>query len=87
MRFGSNPSHELAVPGWSVQKLPQVRKWKNGNGKYEARPEWQRVYAWDNPATFAETLQKVQLVSLEGKIEYRAVEKDVEGEPFTAKPE
>ena len=34
-----------------------------------------------NLANFAKTLQKGQLVSLEGKIKYRTVEEDVKGKP------
>jgi single-strand DNA-binding protein len=46
----------------------------NKQGEYETRTEWHRVYTWDNLTTFAKTLLKGQLVSLEGNIKYRAIE-------------
>ena len=48
----------------------------------ETRTEWHRVYAWRNLSRFAKTLQKGQLVTLEGTLKYRDVEDDVEGTPF-----
>jgi single-stranded DNA-binding protein len=48
-------------------------------GENETRTEWHRVYAWGNPTSVVETFLKGQLVSLEGKIMYRVVEEDVEG--------
>ena len=56
--------------------------WKNEKGEYDTRTEWHRVYAWGTLANFAKTLQKGQLINLEGKIKYRTVEEDVEGTPF-----
>jgi single-strand DNA-binding protein len=55
---------------------------KNDKGEYETPTEWHRVYAWGNLANFAKTLQKGQLVSLEGKVKYRPVVEEVEGKPF-----
>lgn len=46
---------------------------------YENRTEWHRVYAWSNLSSFAKTLQKGQLITLEGKIKYREVSEEVEG--------
>jgi single-strand DNA-binding protein len=53
--------------------------WKNEKGDYESRTEWHRVYAWSNLSSFARTLQKGQLITLEGKIKYRDVSEEVEG--------
>ena len=41
-----------------------------------------RVYAWTNLSKFARTLQKGQLITLEGTLRYREVEDDVEGTRF-----
>ena len=38
------------------------------------RTEWHRVYAWRNLSKFAKTLQKGQLITLEGTLRYREVE-------------
>jgi single-strand DNA-binding protein len=46
------------------------------------RTEWHRVYAWRNLSNFARTLQKGQLITLEGVLRYREVEDDVKGTPF-----
>jgi single-strand DNA-binding protein len=40
------------------------------------------VYAWSNLSSFAKTLQKGQLITLEGKIKYREVSEEVEGITF-----
>jgi len=55
---------------------------KNDKGDYETRTEWHRVYAWSNLSKFARTLQKGQLVTLEGTLRYREVEDEVEGTRF-----
>jgi single-strand DNA-binding protein len=39
-------------------------------------------YAWSNLSKFAKTLQKGQLITLEGTLKYREVEEDVEGARF-----
>ena len=52
---------------------------KNDKGDYETRTEWHRVYAWRNLSKFARTLQKGQLVTLEGTLRYREIE--TEGQP------
>src|SRR5271170_1317322 len=44
--------------------------------------KWHRVYAWRNLSKFAKTLQKGQLVTLEGILRYREVEDDVKGTIF-----
>jgi single-strand DNA-binding protein len=40
------------------------------------------VYAWSNLCNFAKTLQKGQLITLEGKIKYREISEEVEGVTF-----
>jgi single-strand DNA-binding protein len=42
-------------------------------------PEWHRVFAWSNLSKFARTLQKGQLIVLEGTLRYREYEEDVHG--------
>jgi len=42
-----------------------------------------RVFAWSNLSKFARTLQKGQLITLEGTLRYREVSDDVEGTIFT----
>ena len=56
--------------------------WSITEGDYENRTEWHRVYAWSNLSSFAKTLQKGQLITLEGKIKYREVSEEVEGVTF-----
>lgn len=46
---------------------------------YETRTEWHRVYAWSNLAKFAKTVQKGQLITIEGTLRYRDVENEVQG--------
>ena len=55
--------------------------WKNDKGDYENRTEWHRVYAWRNLSKFAKTLQKGQLVTLEGILRYREGD-EVKGTTF-----
>ena len=66
-----------------VFSLATNESWKNDKGEYETRTEWHHVYAWSNLSKFAKTLQKGQLISLEGKIKYRDVDDEVEGVTFT----
>jgi single-strand DNA-binding protein len=40
------------------------------------------VYAWSNLSSFAKTLQKGQLITIEGKIKYREIAEEVEGVTF-----
>ena len=65
---------------YAVLSLATSESWKNDQGDYETRTEWHRVYAWGNLANFAKSLQKGQLISLEGKIKYRAIEENVKGQ-------
>jgi len=65
---------------YAVLSLATSESWKNEQGEYETRTEWHRVYAWGNLANFAKSLQKGQLISMEGKIKYRAIEEAVKGQ-------
>jgi single-strand DNA-binding protein len=65
---------------YAVLSLATSESWKNEQGEYENRTEWHRVYAWGNLANFAKSLQKGQLISLEGKIKYRVIEETVKGQ-------
>jgi single-strand DNA-binding protein len=65
-----------------VLNIATQESWKNDKGDYETRTEWHRVFAWRNLSKFAKTLQKGQLVTLEGTLKYREVEEDVEGANF-----
>jgi Single-stranded DNA-binding protein len=60
----------------------QLRRAGRTKGEYETRTEWHRVYAWRNLSKFAKTLQKGQLVTLEGILRYREVEDEVKGVTF-----
>ncbi|MGA3133653.1 MAG: single-stranded DNA-binding protein [Terracidiphilus sp.] len=81
-RLGKNAEGKTAQnkKDYAVLNLATSESWKNEQGEYETRTEWHRVYAWGNLANFAKSLQKGQLVSLEGKIKYRAIEETVKGQ-------
>jgi single-strand DNA-binding protein len=81
-RLGKNAEAKTAQnkKDYAVLNLATSESWKNEQGEYETRTEWHRVYAWGNLATFAKTLLKGQLVSLEGKIKYRVIEETVKGQ-------
>jgi single-strand DNA-binding protein len=51
-----------------VLSIATKDSWKNDQGDYESRIEWHRVYAWRNLSRFAKTLQKGQLISVDGQI-------------------
>ena len=65
-----------------ILNIATQESWKNDKGDYENRTEWHRVYAWRNLSKFARTLQKGQLITLEGVLRYREVEDDVKGTAF-----
>jgi single-strand DNA-binding protein len=65
-----------------VLNIATQESWKNDKGEYETRTEWHRVYAWRNLSKFAKTLQKGQLITLEGTLRYREVEDEIEGTTF-----
>jgi single-strand DNA-binding protein len=65
-----------------VLNIATQESWKNDKGDYETRSEWHRVYAWSNLSKFAKTLQKGQLITLEGILRHREIEDDVQGTRF-----
>lgn len=83
-RLGKNAEVKTAQNNkeYVVFSLATSESWKNDKGDYETRTEWHRVYAWSNLSSFAKTLQKGQLIALEGKIKYRELTEDIEGTPF-----
>ena len=83
-RLGQNAEAKTAQNNrdYVILHLATQQSWKNDKGEYETRTEWHRVYAWTNLSKFARTLQKGQLVTLEGTLKYREVEDDVEGTTF-----
>jgi single-strand DNA-binding protein len=62
-----------------VLSIATKDSWKNDQGDYESRTEWHRVYAWRNLSRFAKTLQKGQLISVDGQIRYREYAEEVNG--------
>ena len=82
-RLGQNAEAKTAQNNreFVVLNLATQESWKNAKGDYETRTEWHRVYAWSNLSKFAKTLQKGQLITLEGTLRYREVEDDVQGTP------
>ena len=83
-RLGQNAEAKTAQNNkeYVVLNIATQESWKNDKGEYETRTEWHRVFAWRNLSKFAKTLQKGQLVTLEGILRYREVEDDVEGTTF-----
>ena len=65
-----------------ILNIATQESWKNDKEDYENRTEWHRVYAWRNLSKFAKTLQKGQLLTLEGILRYREVEDEVKGATF-----
>jgi single-strand DNA-binding protein len=65
-----------------VLNIATQESWKNDKGDYETRSEWHRVYAWRDLSKFAKTLQKGQLITLEGTLRYREVEDKIDGTTF-----
>src|SRR6202022_716392 len=83
-RLGQNAEAKTAQNNkeYVVLNIATQESWKNDKGDYETRTEWHRVFAWSNLSKFAKTLQKGQLVTLEGTLRNREVEDDVEGTRF-----
>src|ERR1700710_2670919 len=75
-RLGQNAEAKTAQNNkeYVVLNIATQESWKNDKGEYETRTEWHRVYAWSNLSKFAKTLQKGQLVTLEGTLRYREYE-------------
>ena len=83
-RLGQNAEAKTAQNNkeYVVLNIATQESWKNDKGDYETRTEWHRVFAWRNLSKFAKTLQKGQLVTLEGTLRYREVEDEIEGTTF-----
>ena len=83
-RLGQNAETKTAQnkKEYVILNIATQESWKNDKEEYENRTEWHRVYAWRNLSKFAKTLQKGQLIALEGILRYREVEDDVNGTPF-----
>jgi single-strand DNA-binding protein len=83
-RLGLNAEAKTAQNSkeYVVLNIATQESWKNDKGEYETRTEWHRVFAWRNLSKFAKTLQKGQLVTLEGILRYREVEDEVKGTTF-----
>jgi len=80
-RLGQNAEAKTAQNNneFVVLKIATQESWKNDKGDYETRTEWHRVYAWRNLSKFAKTLQKGQLITLEGTLRYRDYQEEVDG--------
>ena len=80
-RLGQNAEAKTAQNNreYVVLNIATQESWKNDKGDYETRTEWHRVYAWQGLSKFARTLQKGQLITLEGILRYREIES--EGQP------
>ena len=74
-RLGQNAEAKTAQNNkeYVILNIATQESWKNDKGDYETRTEWHRVNAWRNLSKFAKTLQKGQLITLEGTLRYREV--------------
>ena len=80
-RLGQNAEAKTAQNNkeFVILNIATQESWKNDKGEYETRTEWHRVFAWSNLSRFAKTLQKGQLITLEGTLRYREYEEEVHG--------
>jgi single-strand DNA-binding protein len=83
-RLGQNAEAKTAQNNkeYVILNIATQESWKNDKGEYETRTEWHRVFAWRHLSKFAKTLQKGQLITLEGALRYREVEAEVKGVTF-----
>src|SRR3979409_744841 len=83
-RLGQNAEAKTAQNSkeYVILNIATQESWKNDKGEYETRTDGHRVCAWRNLSKFAKTLQKGQLVTLEGILRYREVEDEVKGTTF-----
>jgi single-strand DNA-binding protein len=83
-RLGQNAEAKTAQNNkeYVILNIATQESWKNDKGEYEPAPNGIGVYAWRNLSKFAKTLQKGQLVTLEGILRYREVEDEVKGITF-----
>ena len=75
----AEPKTDKNQQEYVVLSIATKDSWKNDQGDYESRTEWHRVYAWRNLSRFAKTLQKGQLISVDGQIRYREYVEDLNG--------
>ncbi|HTF70533.1 MAG TPA: single-stranded DNA-binding protein [Edaphobacter sp.] len=80
-RLGQNADAKITQNNreFVVLNIATQESWKNDKGEYETRTEWHRVFAWSNLSKFAKTLQKGQLITLEGPLRYREYEEEIHG--------
>jgi single-strand DNA-binding protein len=80
-RLGQNAEAKTSTNNkeYVTLSLATQESWKNDKGDYETRTEWHRVFAWTNLSKFAKTLQKGQMIALEGILRYREYEEDANG--------
>ena len=80
-RLGQNAETRTAQNNrdYTIINVATQESWKNDKGEYESRTEWHRIFAWGKLSKFASTLQKGQLVTLEGILRYREVETEQHG--------
>jgi|ERR1700678_2617369 single-strand DNA-binding protein len=83
-RLGQNagPKTTQNKNEYVIFNIATQESWKDDKGTYENRTEWHRVYAWKNLSKFAKSLQKGQLITLEGVLRYREVEEELKGVTF-----
>jgi single-strand DNA-binding protein len=73
------PKPHRTTASSSPSTSPARKAGRTTKATYETRTEWHRVFAWSNLSKFAKTLQKGQLITLEGTLRYREYEEDVHG--------
>jgi single-strand DNA-binding protein len=80
-RLGQNAEVKATLNNreFVVLNLATQDSWKNDKDEYETRTEWHRIFAWSNLSKFAKTLQKGQLITLDGTLRYREYEEEVHG--------
>ena len=80
-RLGQNAETRTASNNrdFTVFSVATQESWKNDKGEYETRTEWHRVYAWGKLSKYAGSLQKGQLINLEGILRYREAESEQHG--------
>ena len=80
-RLGQNAEAKTAQNNneYVTLNIATQESWKNDKGEYETRSEWHRVFAWSNLSKFAKTLQKGQLITLEGTLRYRDYQEEIDG--------
>jgi single-strand DNA-binding protein len=80
-RLGQNAEAKTAQNKreFVVLNIATQESWKNDKGDYETRTEWHRVFAWSNLSKFSRTLQKGQLITLEGTLRYGEYEEEIHG--------